>query len=75
MGTKRTGISNRELADEEAQERDILGRDDDTVRDRAGHIGMESPAERLQREEDEHVQAPVSESKRGRQGRGGSKVG
>ena len=66
MTTSRTGISNRETADEEQDERDVLARDDDTTRDSAGHVGLETPAERLQREEDKHLQAPVAESKRGR---------
>ncbi len=66
MTTGRTGISNRETADEEQVERDVLARDDDATRDSAGHVGLESPAERLQREDDEHIQAPVAESKRGK---------
>jgi hypothetical protein len=66
MTTSRTGISNRETADEEQAEREVLARDDDTARDSAGHVDTETPAERLQREEDKHLQAPVAESKRGR---------
>jgi hypothetical protein len=66
MATGRTGISNRETADEEQAERDVLARDDNAARDSAGHVGTETPAERLQREEDRHLQAPVAESKRGR---------
>lgn len=66
MTSRRTGISNRETADEEQAEREVLARDEDAARDSAGHIGTETPAERLQREEDKHLQAPVAESKRGR---------
>jgi hypothetical protein len=66
MSPKGTGISNRESPEEEERERDVLGRPDDAARDRAGHVGSESPAERLQREEDEHLQAPNDDSKRSR---------
>jgi len=66
MTTGRTGISNRETADEEQTEREVLARDADAARDSAGHVGTESPAERMQRETDARLQAPVAESKRGR---------
>ncbi|HEY8548681.1 MAG TPA: hypothetical protein VIL35_01885 [Vicinamibacterales bacterium] len=75
MDPNKPGISNRESAAEEQEEREIYARDEDTTRDRAGHVDTESPAERLQREEDEHVQAPVPESKRGKGTRSSSAGG
>lgn len=61
-----TGISNRETPEEEKREREEFGRHPDTARDRAGHVTREEPAERLEREEDEHVQAPTQKETRGR---------
>jgi hypothetical protein len=66
MKPAQQGISNRETASEEAVERDVLARDDDTVRDRAGHLDNETTAEALQREADERAQAPEDDDKRGR---------
>ncbi|HEY8537162.1 MAG TPA: hypothetical protein VIL25_11950 [Vicinamibacterales bacterium] len=63
---RHTGISNRESPDEEREERNRLRRHPDTARDRAGHVVTEEPAERLEREEEEHIQAPTDESPRGR---------
>jgi hypothetical protein len=63
---KQTGISNRETAHQEEQERKVFGRHPDAARDRAGHIITEEPAERVEREDDEHVQAPNDDSPRGR---------
>jgi hypothetical protein len=63
---KKTGISNRETPQEEERERKDFARDPDTARDRAGHIITEEPAERVEREDDEHVQAPNDDSPRGR---------
>ena len=63
---KKTGISNRESPREEERERQEFGRDPNAARDRAGHIITEEPAERLEREDDEHVQAPNEDSPRGR---------
>ena len=60
------GISNRRSSRQEEEERKKLRRDPDTARDRAGHIITEAPAERLEREDDEHVQAPNEASPRGR---------
>jgi hypothetical protein len=63
---KQSGISNRESPQQEEQERQSFGRDPNAARDRAGHKITEEPAERVEREEDEHVQAPNEESPRGR---------
>jgi hypothetical protein len=62
----KSGISNRETPEQERQERLTFGRDANAVRDRAGHVTAEDPAERLEREEEEHVQAPNEQSPRGR---------
>jgi hypothetical protein len=61
-----TGISNRESPEQEQKERKEFGRGPDAARDRAGHIITEAPAERVEREQDEHVQAPNEDSPRGR---------
>ncbi len=61
-----TGISNREPPEQEEQEREQFGRHPDTARDRAGHVTTEEPAERLEREEEEHVQAPNDDDTGGR---------
>ena len=53
-----TGISNREAPEQEDAERKKFGRPPNTARDRAGHVIEEEPAERFERELDEHVQAP-----------------
>jgi hypothetical protein len=66
MSPTGTGISNRESPEEEQDERDVLARPADATRDRAGHVGTESAAERVQRETDAHVQAPSGDSKRSR---------
>jgi hypothetical protein len=74
MKPAQQGISNRETANEEEVERDVLARDEETVRDRAGHLDHETKAETLQRETDDRVQAPEDEDKRGsdwRRSRGG----
>jgi hypothetical protein len=65
MKPAQQGISNRETASEEAVERDLLARDDETLRDRAGHLDHETPEEALQREADDRAQAPEDEDKRG----------
>ncbi len=61
-----TGISNRESPQQEERERQEFARDPNAARDRAGHIFTEDPAERIEREDDEHVQAPNEVSPRGR---------
>jgi hypothetical protein len=53
----KSGISNRETPAEEQREREKLARHPDTARDRAGKIYTEAPAERLEREQDEHEQS------------------
>ncbi|BCS33562.1 hypothetical protein TBR22_A27890 [Luteitalea sp. TBR-22] len=52
MTEKHTGISNRETAEVEQQERERLRRPDDTARDLAGHVVSESPAEASEAAED-----------------------
>lgn len=66
MKPNQQGISNRETASEETVERDVLAREDDITRDRAGHLDHESGGEVLQREADERAQAPEDDDKRGK---------
>jgi hypothetical protein len=49
---KQAGISNRETPEEEQQEREQLHRPDDVGRDQAGHLVSESPAERIEADDD-----------------------
>lgn len=52
MTIKQAGISNRETPQEEQQEREELGRPDDVERDQAGHLVSETPAERIEADDD-----------------------
>ncbi len=52
MTSSKTGISNRETPQQEQREREQLARPDDVGRDQAGHVVSETPAERIEADDD-----------------------